>query len=227
MNTTPSKTTNPDRDGCRGGRGGEGHPVTSVGGRRLRDGLRRPRRAGRPGRRGRRRHRGRGPGARPLRGRPARRRRGCGGRRLRGPRRRRPDRRVDRPGRRRARDAHRPDQTLRRRQRGPADLGDLRGRLALHRPGQRRLRPAGPARRRRRPGPSRLRRPAGRPQPAWVRAVALAGVALGVLGVLISAGMYLDLFVSCPARAPRPAADRPDRSRKAGGPCLLGVLERP
>ncbi|OSC74264.1 hypothetical protein LEL86_27375 [Streptomyces sp. WA6-1-16] len=41
--------------------------------------------------------------------------------------------------------------------------------------------------------------PAGRPQPAWVRAVALAGVALGVLGVLISAGMYLDLFVSLPS----------------------------
>ncbi|MFB8140576.1 hypothetical protein [Streptomyces parvus] len=41
--------------------------------------------------------------------------------------------------------------------------------------------------------------PADRPQPAWVRAVALAGVALGVLGVLISAGMYLDLFVSLPS----------------------------
>ncbi|MEU6834236.1 hypothetical protein ABZ941_03055 [Streptomyces rubiginosohelvolus] len=41
--------------------------------------------------------------------------------------------------------------------------------------------------------------PADRPQPAWVRAVALAGVALGVLGVLISAGMYFDLFVSLPS----------------------------
>ncbi|NUV68565.1 MULTISPECIES: hypothetical protein [unclassified Streptomyces] len=41
--------------------------------------------------------------------------------------------------------------------------------------------------------------PADRPQPAWVRAVALAGVALGVLGVLISAGMYLDLFVALPS----------------------------
>ncbi|WP_432004427.1 hypothetical protein [Streptomyces parvus] len=41
--------------------------------------------------------------------------------------------------------------------------------------------------------------PTDRPQPAWVRAVALAGVALGVLGVLISAGMYLDLFVSLPS----------------------------
>ncbi|WP_274033581.1 hypothetical protein [Streptomyces sp. MMBL 11-1] len=40
--------------------------------------------------------------------------------------------------------------------------------------------------------------PSGRPQPTWVRAVALAGVALGVLGVLISAGMYLDLFVPLP-----------------------------
>lgn len=40
--------------------------------------------------------------------------------------------------------------------------------------------------------------PSGRPQPTWVRAVALAGVALGVLGMLISAGMYFDLFVSLP-----------------------------
>ncbi|OKI58607.1 hypothetical protein AMK17_01230 [Streptomyces sp. CB00072] len=40
--------------------------------------------------------------------------------------------------------------------------------------------------------------PSERPQPTWVRAVALAGVALGVLGVLISAGMYFDLFVSLP-----------------------------
>ncbi|WP_065478239.1 hypothetical protein [Streptomyces sp. PTY087I2] len=41
--------------------------------------------------------------------------------------------------------------------------------------------------------------PADRPQPAWVRAVALAGVALGVLGMLISVGMYFDLFVSLPS----------------------------
>ncbi|WNF29769.1 hypothetical protein RI138_24675 [Streptomyces sp. C11-1] len=41
--------------------------------------------------------------------------------------------------------------------------------------------------------------PSDRPQPAWVRAVALAGIALGVLGVLISAGMYFDLFVSLPS----------------------------
>ncbi|WP_432150415.1 hypothetical protein [Streptomyces sp. bgisy029] len=40
--------------------------------------------------------------------------------------------------------------------------------------------------------------PATRPQPAWIRAVALAGVALGTLGVLISAGMYFDLFLSLP-----------------------------
>lgn len=42
-------------------------------------------------------------------------------------------------------------------------------------------------------GPAALR-----PQPAWIRAVALAGVALGTLGVLISAGMYFDLFLSLP-----------------------------
>ncbi|MFJ9620344.1 hypothetical protein [Streptomyces sp. NPDC101181] len=41
--------------------------------------------------------------------------------------------------------------------------------------------------------------PAAVPQPTWVRAVALAGVALGVLGVLISAGMYADLFLSLPS----------------------------
>lgn len=47
--------------------------------------------------------------------------------------------------------------------------------------------------------------PAERPQPAWIRAVALAGVALGVLGVLISAGMYFDLFATLPS-AGAPAA---------------------
>lgn len=41
--------------------------------------------------------------------------------------------------------------------------------------------------------------PSDRPQPGWIRAVALAGVALGVLGVLISVGMYFDLFVSLPS----------------------------
>ncbi|MFE9403786.1 hypothetical protein ACFYNY_18615 [Streptomyces sp. NPDC006530] len=36
-------------------------------------------------------------------------------------------------------------------------------------------------------------------QPGWVRAVALAGVVLGVIGLLISAGMYLDLFAALPS----------------------------
>ncbi|MFE2295934.1 hypothetical protein [Streptomyces sp. NPDC059452] len=40
--------------------------------------------------------------------------------------------------------------------------------------------------------------PADRPQPGWIRAVALAGVALGTLGVLISVGMYFDLFLALP-----------------------------
>ncbi|RPK57688.1 hypothetical protein EES43_21240 [Streptomyces sp. ADI96-02] len=47
--------------------------------------------------------------------------------------------------------------------------------------------------------------PSDRARPTWIRAVALAGVALGVLGVLISAGMYFDLFLSLPT-APAPAA---------------------
>lgn len=41
--------------------------------------------------------------------------------------------------------------------------------------------------------------PSDRPQPGWIRAVALGGIALGVLGVLISVGMYFDLFVSLPS----------------------------
>ncbi|MFF7573544.1 hypothetical protein ACFZBE_00945 [Streptomyces sp. NPDC008061] len=41
--------------------------------------------------------------------------------------------------------------------------------------------------------------PAEEPQPGWVRAVATAGIALGVLGVLISVGMYFDLIVALPA----------------------------
>lgn len=41
--------------------------------------------------------------------------------------------------------------------------------------------------------------PAVRPQAGWVRSVAMAGVALGVIGLLISVGMYLDLFVSLPS----------------------------
>ncbi|MGW3010639.1 hypothetical protein ACWC9R_17665 [Streptomyces sp. NPDC001219] len=39
----------------------------------------------------------------------------------------------------------------------------------------------------------------------WVRAVAWGGLALGVLGVLISAGMYLDLFGSMPTVPKAPA----------------------
>ncbi len=38
-----------------------------------------------------------------------------------------------------------------------------------------------------------------RPRAPWVRAVAWAGLALAVLGILISAGMYLDLFGSLPS----------------------------
>ncbi|MFF0284601.1 hypothetical protein [Streptomyces sp. NPDC005262] len=41
--------------------------------------------------------------------------------------------------------------------------------------------------------------PAADPQPGWVRAVATAGITLGVLGVLISVGMYFDLIVALPA----------------------------
>lgn len=40
--------------------------------------------------------------------------------------------------------------------------------------------------------------PSEKPQPTWIRAVALAGVALGALGVLISVGMYFDLFAALP-----------------------------
>jgi hypothetical protein len=39
------------------------------------------------------------------------------------------------------------------------------------------------------------------PQAGWVRSVAVAGTALGVLGLLISVGMYLDLFVALPSAA--------------------------
>ncbi|KOG64598.1 hypothetical protein ADK38_41905, partial [Streptomyces varsoviensis] len=39
--------------------------------------------------------------------------------------------------------------------------------------------------------------PAG-PLALWIRAVAWGGVALGVIGVLISAGMYFDLFGALP-----------------------------
>ncbi|MFJ7201365.1 MULTISPECIES: hypothetical protein [unclassified Streptomyces] len=40
--------------------------------------------------------------------------------------------------------------------------------------------------------------PSADPQPGWVRAVATAGIALGVLGLVISAGMYFDLIVPLP-----------------------------
>ncbi|MFD0344302.1 hypothetical protein ACFVH0_37485 [Streptomyces sp. NPDC127117] len=40
--------------------------------------------------------------------------------------------------------------------------------------------------------------PSAQPQPGWVRAVATAGIALGVLGLLISVGMYFDLIVPLP-----------------------------
>ena len=46
---------------------------------------------------------------------------------------------------------------------------------------------------------SRPSAPRGDPQPGWVRAFATAGIALGVLGVLISVGMYFDLIVALPA----------------------------
>ncbi|MFJ1845298.1 hypothetical protein [Streptomyces sp. NPDC088146] len=40
--------------------------------------------------------------------------------------------------------------------------------------------------------------PSPHPQPGWVRAVATAGIALGVLGAVISVGMYFDLIVPLP-----------------------------
>ncbi|MEV7955716.1 hypothetical protein ACFVZR_14765 [Streptomyces sp. NPDC058316] len=43
--------------------------------------------------------------------------------------------------------------------------------------------------------------PSPHPQPGWVRAVATAGIALGVLGVVLSIGMYFDLIVSLPTTA--------------------------
>ncbi|OKI09181.1 hypothetical protein A6A06_00140 [Streptomyces sp. CB02923] len=36
------------------------------------------------------------------------------------------------------------------------------------------------------------------PRPTWVRAVAWGGIALGVVGIIVSAGMYFDLFASMP-----------------------------
>ncbi|QGZ51165.1 MULTISPECIES: hypothetical protein [Streptomyces] len=38
-------------------------------------------------------------------------------------------------------------------------------------------------------------------RPAWVRAVAVAGAVLGGIGLLLSAGMYADLFLSLPTAA--------------------------
>lgn len=43
--------------------------------------------------------------------------------------------------------------------------------------------------------------PSARPQAGWVRAVAMGGIALGVIGVLISVGMYFDLIVALPTAA--------------------------
>ncbi|MFD9792612.1 hypothetical protein ACFWXK_16850 [Streptomyces sp. NPDC059070] len=40
--------------------------------------------------------------------------------------------------------------------------------------------------------------PGAHPQPVWVRAVALGGVALGVLGIFLSVAMYFDLFAALP-----------------------------
>ncbi|WP_066945667.1 hypothetical protein [Streptomyces lushanensis] len=42
----------------------------------------------------------------------------------------------------------------------------------------------------------------------WVRPVAVAAAVLGLLGLLVSVGMYFDLFVALPA-APAPAAPAP------------------
>ncbi|MFI5805344.1 hypothetical protein [Streptomyces sp. NPDC051561] len=50
--------------------------------------------------------------------------------------------------------------------------------------------------------------PAAAPRPVWIKAVAWGGVALAVIGLLISAGMYFDLFAampSAPAATPTPA----------------------
>ncbi|MEU8628025.1 hypothetical protein [Streptomyces sp. NPDC048669] len=43
--------------------------------------------------------------------------------------------------------------------------------------------------------------PSAHPQAGWVRAVAMGGIALGVIGVLISVGMYFDLIVALPTAA--------------------------
>ncbi|MFD6281735.1 hypothetical protein ACFWFI_40205 [Streptomyces sp. NPDC060209] len=43
--------------------------------------------------------------------------------------------------------------------------------------------------------------PSIRPQAGWVRSVAVAGISLGVLGLLISVAMYFDLVVALPSAA--------------------------
>ncbi|MGN5636926.1 hypothetical protein [Streptomyces sp. AC154] len=47
--------------------------------------------------------------------------------------------------------------------------------------------------------------PSAHPQAGWVRAVAKGGIALGVIGVLVSVGMYFDLIVALPTAAATPA----------------------
>ncbi|MEF3116535.1 hypothetical protein [Streptomyces chrestomyceticus] len=47
-----------------------------------------------------------------------------------------------------------------------------------------------------------------RPRPTWMRAVAWGGLALGVLGLIVSAGMYFDLFASMPT-LPKAGAGTP------------------
>ncbi|MFK8909650.1 hypothetical protein [Streptomyces sp. YS-3] len=41
--------------------------------------------------------------------------------------------------------------------------------------------------------------PEAQPQPVWVRAVALGGLVLGAIGLLLSVGMYFDLFATLPS----------------------------
>lgn len=41
--------------------------------------------------------------------------------------------------------------------------------------------------------------PEARPRPVWVRAVALGGLVLGAIGLLLSVGMYFDLFATLPS----------------------------
>ncbi|MEU4348549.1 hypothetical protein [Streptomyces sp. NPDC023838] len=41
--------------------------------------------------------------------------------------------------------------------------------------------------------------PDAHPQPVWVRAVALGGLVLGAIGLLLSVGMYFDLFATLPS----------------------------